>query len=128
MSRPEFQSTIDAMITEQGEAWLDVLDRSESRNAVIVTDNPDHCFRLTYREGKWIKSKDRLTAGEMAEFFAAFGSHWHILLWSHVEASGELIPVRAFIKHGRKGRGGGFSISVDATNGIPLTEETSKAA
>lgn len=127
MARPNITETIDAMIKEQGEVWLDALpDRSTSRNAVVVTDDPTHCYRLMFRDGQWIKVEDVLTTAEMASFFAAFGSHWHILLWSLIEASGRLIPIRAFIANGRKARCG-FSISIDATQ-ILKAEDQSKVA
>jgi hypothetical protein len=127
MGNPDIHVTIAAMIKEQGETWLDVLpDRSTTRNAVIVTDNPTHCYRLMFREGQWVTVEDALSTKEMADFFAAFGSHWNILLWSWLEASNSLVRVRAFIASGRKPYSG-FSISIDASQSIK-TEDQSKAA
>jgi len=115
MSKPNIEETIDAMIAEQGEVWLDALaDRGAKHNAVIVTDSPRYCYRLMFRQGQWEKLHDQLSDRELANFFAAFGSHWNILLWSWLEASGGLVRVRAFIANGRK-PGSGFSISIDAT-------------
>lgn len=114
----DFQETIATMIAEQGDLWLAVDDfenRSDDHNAVIVTDGPDHCYRLVFRDGRWLILQDRMTSSEAAEFFAAFGSHWIVVLSSWIEAGvssgSELVPIRAFIKNGRKR--GGFSISID---------------
>ena len=127
MSRRDFNKTIDAMIKEQGEAWLDVLpDRSTTWNAVVITDSPSHCYRLMFRENQWIRVEDALTHGEMASFFAAFGSHWNLLLWSWIEASDRLVQIRAFIANGRKPRSG-FSISIDASQSLK-PEQQDKAA
>lgn len=109
----QFQKVVDAMLAEQGESWLQngsFKNRSEMRNAIVITDSPDRCWRLVHVDGFWQQHLDRLHRDESAEFFAAFGSHWPILLHSFVKA-GDLVPVRAFIKNGRKK--GGFSISIE---------------
>lgn len=109
----------DQMIREQrerGDYWIEVPgleDRSQSWNAVIITDSPNRCLRLTYHNGDWQKYADTLTDVELGEFFAAFGSHWAVLLNSWIGAP-EPVRVRAFIKNGRKR--GGFSISLDMTD------------
>lgn len=127
MSNPDFNETIDAMIKEQGEIWLDALpDRNTTWNAVVVTDSPSHCYRLMFREGQWVRVEDALTHEEMASFFAAFGSHWKILLSSWVESSDGLIPIRGFIANGRKPRSG-FSISIDTSQSLK-PEKQPKAA
>jgi len=121
MGKTDIEITIDAMIAEQGEVWLGVLsDRSSSHNAVVVTDSPRYCYRLMFRNGQWEKLHDSLSDRELADFFAAFGSHWNILLFSWVDAGGgSRIPIRAFIANGRKPRSG-FSISIDATRTLKV--------
>lgn len=112
----DFRDTVAAMIEEQGEAWLAVdefPDRGDELNAVVLTDGPQRCFRLVFRDGKWLTLEGNMSSSELAEFFAAFGSHWALTLHSWVETSGLLVPIRAFIKNGR--RKSGFSISLDLT-------------
>lgn len=116
LGKPNIEDTIDAMIAEQGEVWLDAIpDRSTTWNAVVITDSPRYCYRVMFRDGKWEKLHECLTDSELAAFFAAFGSHWNILLSSWVECGtlngDSLVPIRAFISNGRKA-GSGFSISV----------------
>lgn len=115
MREKTYDETIDEMIAEQGEVWLscpDFRNRSEVNNAVVVTDRPDHCFRLFVKDGKWVKLEDKLSIDELEEFFAAFGSHWHIIMNSKVQTSDNVYcKVRSFIKHGR--RRSGFSISIE---------------
>ena len=112
MNRPNLNETIDAMIKEQGESWLEALpDRTTTWNAVVITDSPDHCYRLKFWDGEWVKVKSSLTNEELASFFAAFGSHWKVLLSSWLTSTSGLVPIRAFIANGRKPRSG-FSISI----------------
>lgn len=118
MPNPHFRETVEQMIQEQGStAWTheNSTFRTYPENAVVITDNPTRCFRLTLPkpDGEWVIEESVLTTEELAGFFAAFGSHWRMLLSSKLtfgdDSEGK---VRAFIKNGRK-PGKDWSISLD---------------
>lgn len=108
-----FDNTVTDMIAEQGAIWAECPDfenRTEISNAVIVTDNPDRCYRLFLRDGVWNRIEDRLTWNELAQFFAAFGTHWTLLRGVRLDTTSGPAPIRAFIKNGRIR--GGWSVSI----------------
>lgn len=112
-------ATIRAMIAEQGDMWADaVAERHERYQAVVIADGPSRCWRLTRNIGdtEWTIEEDKLDENELASFFAAFGSHWKLLLGAQVGDAH--YPVRAFIKNGRK-KTQGWSISIETPASIP---------
>lgn len=119
-TRDEFYAVIQQMITEQGaSSWIHTegLNRAEMHDAVVVTNDPGHCFRLVCPDPSqpniWHIHHASLDSGELADFFAAFGNHWSVLLNAAV-GTPPTMPVRAFIKNGRK-KGRGWSISIDVS-------------
>lgn len=126
---------IEEMITEQGDSWLHSYsgDRALAYHAVVITDNPERCWRLTHDGTQWRITQSTLGLAELADFFAAFGSHWQLMFGSRFMAGtseGERpYQVRAFIKNGRK-RTQRWSVSIgkEQLTSWYLSSEQVKAA
>jgi hypothetical protein len=102
-----FETTIERMIAEQGESWLaSGADRTFEYQSVVITDNPSRCWRLTHGPVGWAIAESVPTLDELANFFAAFGAHWRLLVDAQVMCGTTNGPkpyrVCAFIKNGRK--------------------------
>lgn len=92
---------VRAMIEESGARWLEIKDRGKWENRIVICIDPPYGFRLSngYYEGVdgWVVESGILGSGELADFFAGFGSVWPA--WIGSTLSGQY-PVRAFIKDG----------------------------
>lgn len=119
---------IRQMIEESGERWAAAdIDRSEPRNAVIITEHPSTCWRLTIPKGsdEWVAKQDTLTSDETQRFYAEFGAHWGLVLNSLIEmGEGKYVRIRKFIMNGNHTRR--WSFSIDYKN--PLTMKAEQAA
>lgn len=109
-------SLLYRMITESGQMWLDVRDRSPSNGSgVIICANPEHAFYVERAENYnpmpqefhdgWVVLEQPLRMVDAEGFFAAFGDHWHYWIGALVREQ----PLRAFVKNGRHE---GWSISL----------------
>lgn len=90
-------------------SWLHHgFDRSLTENAVVITDNPERCCRMTLPRGQteWDLQPGTLRPDELREFYASFGSHWYVLPHARVllgkGSSEEHVPILCFVLNGRR--------------------------
>lgn len=104
---PQEDALLRRMITESGETWRECHDRTQPNSRVIICQRPSRAFYLHWIgnvEGNingWGVQSQPLEMEDAREFFAAFGSHYYY--WIGAVYSNSLnLPVRAYIKNGRK--------------------------
>jgi hypothetical protein len=118
------------MIQESSEMWMQARHRTPfGADPIIICRNPERAFYLeraqnyeggiAFEDG-WMVEERPLKMADAAEFFSAFGSLWPC--WRAAKLRD--VPVRAFIKNGRKE---GWSISLD-TKTDPLSVANSIGA
>lgn len=118
--------TVQKMIEEQGGLWEQVRDRTtkDRDNDVIISFDCLMAYRLSLETGAhhpyWTVKYEDLRPEEVGEFFAAFGSHWQLLLSSLIKTSDGICKIRAFIKNGRKT--GSWSISIDTKSNEAIAD------
>lgn len=105
MNQEEYD-LIHRMITESGEMWREMQDRTKPNSEVVICTSPGRSFYLSWAgnvEGNingWLVEIRPLDMDHAREFFAAFGSHWYY--WIGVSMQDNTFRMRAYIKNGRK--------------------------